>query len=57
MDRLSDGHAAQAVLWQSNLELRDLTELGLFANLSRDVVAARDMDWDKALTFASARSG
>jgi glucose/mannose transport system substrate-binding protein len=49
IDRLSTNTPPVAVLWQSNIELRDLAELGVFGNL--DAVAARE-NWDAVLSPA-----
>lgn len=49
MDRFSTGTPPEAVLWQSNIELRDLAELGLFVTL--DDVARRE-NWDETLAPA-----
>jgi glucose/mannose transport system substrate-binding protein len=49
IDRLSTNTPPVAVLWQSNIELRDLAELGVFGNL--DAIAARE-NWDAVLSPA-----
>ncbi len=49
IDRISTNTMPVAVLWQSNVELRDLAELGVFGNL--DTVAERE-HWNAVLPAA-----
>jgi glucose/mannose transport system substrate-binding protein len=49
MDRFATGTPPTAVLWQSNNELRDLAELGLFAKLD---MPANTQHWDAAIVPA-----
>jgi glucose/mannose transport system substrate-binding protein len=49
IERISTSTQPVAVLWQSNVELRDLAELGVFGDL--DAVAKRE-NWDAVLSPA-----